>query len=183
MTSCIYHVQQSVVVEENRRFRKGTFRPKKTTTTMNKQEIINRVAAGSRLYVDFKKRTLTLDGKEFTAEEAELTLEKPTDPLGETERLYAVFKHSVPSARSDHRKREHFYALSEEELADEDLMFGVSRETARAELELHVLSCIASGALTWDEENYGKWFWKSKTDPNLIILRDWVEPAKQTTEK
>lgn len=149
---------------------------------MDRKEIIRRVASGARLSVSFERRTLTLDGKEYTAAEAGLAAEKPSDPLGETERLYALFKHSVPSERSDRRRREHFAALAEHELEDGDLLFGAPRETARAELELHVLASIVSGALTWDEERFGRWFWRSKADPGLVILRDWVEPGKNAQE-
>jgi general stress protein 26 len=35
---------------------------------------------------------------------------------------------------------------------------------------------ILSGQLTWDEDVMkGKWFYQSENDPDLILLRSWVE--------
>lgn len=156
----------------------GGLRPQtKTTHDMTRKEIIARVASGARLQVDFKRRTFSLNGKEYTATETGPSETEDEDPLTETERLYAIFKRSVPSERSDRRRKEYFKALTADQLDNEDLMFGTGREEARAELELHLLHCIASGRLTWDEQTFGRWFWRSKKDPDLVILREWMEPA------
>lgn len=145
---------------------------------MTRNEIIAKVASGARLSIDFSRRTFTLDGREHPASEAGAAETEEPDPLAEAERLYALFKHSVPSERSDRRKKEYFKALPAGELEDADLMYGIGREEARAALELHLLSCIASGSIAWDERTFGKWFWRSKKDPDFVILRDWVEPPR-----
>jgi hypothetical protein len=31
------------------------------------------------------------------------------------------------------------------------------------------------GLFKWDEETMGKWFWQSKKDKDLVILRQWIE--------
>lgn len=57
------------------------------------------------------------------------------------------------------------------------MMYGERREVARCRLELYVLFCIILGRLTWNP-SWGTWFWRSKDDNDLIILRDWIEPNK-----
>ena len=31
------------------------------------------------------------------------------------------------------------------------------------------------GKFKWDEKKLGKWFWESKVDSDLVILKNWVE--------
>ena len=52
---------------------------------------------------------------------------------------------------------------------------GERREVAKARLEGFILCMILNEKFQWDEEKLGKWFYQSKIDPDLIILRDWVE--------
>ena len=51
----------------------------------------------------------------------------------------------------------------------------IHREYAQAKLEGFILCAILMGHFKWDEEKMGKWYWQSKTEPSLIILRQWVE--------
>jgi hypothetical protein len=63
-----------------------------------------------------------------------------------------------------------------EEITDEQLMVAERREYARAALEGFVLCMIVSGQLVWDEKIMnGKWFYQSESDPDLVLLRSWVE--------
>ena len=92
------------------------------------------------------------------------------------EGLYRQYKYSLPSERSDNKRRKYFKALPMEEITDEQLMVAERREVSRAALEGFVLGLIVSGQLVWDEEiMQGKWFWQSKVDPDLVVLRSWVE--------
>ena len=50
-----------------------------------------------------------------------------------------------------------------------------NREKAQFELELYVLCQILNG-LKWESEKMGKWFWQSKMDKDLVILKKWVDP-------
>ena len=34
---------------------------------------------------------------------------------------------------------------------------------------------IVNGLFVWDEDEMGKWFWQSDIDPDLVILRSWIE--------
>jgi hypothetical protein len=90
--------------------------------------------------------------------------------------LYKNYKYSLPSERSENKRRRYFKALPMEEITDEQLMVAERREVAQAALEGFVLCMIISGHLIWDEEiMQGKWFYQSKTDPDLVLLRSWVE--------
>jgi hypothetical protein len=42
-------------------------------------------------------------------------------------------------------------------------------------LELYLL-CQILGGFRWNPETMGHWFWQSRTDRDLVILREWVEP-------
>lgn len=94
----------------------------------------------------------------------------------EIEWLYRNYKHSVPSERSESKRKRYFNALKEKDLSDSDMLYGEPREVARFKLEAYVLFCIALGIFVWDEEMMGKWFWQSECDKDLVILREWVEP-------
>lgn len=137
---------------------------------MTQTEIIGRVRRGGVLTVDLPGRTYTLDGKTHPA--STITRDKPSeDPWKRLESLYAVYKHSIPSERSDRRRRNWFKALPESGLTDNDLLYGTGRNEAQAELELHALACISDGTMTW--ENPEQWFWKSPNDPDLVLLKEW----------
>ena len=55
------------------------------------------------------------------------------------------------------------------------MLYGERRDKAQIELELFILSQLLNG-FKWNAEKFGKWFWQSANDKDLIILRDWVEP-------
>ena len=96
--------------------------------------------------------------------------------LWNVEQLYKRYKYSLPSERSDNKRRHYFKALHMEEITDEQLIVAERREVSQAALEGFVLCMIVGGQLVWDEEiMQGKWFWQSKNDSNLVLLRSWVE--------
>ena len=84
------------------------------------------------------------------------------------EAAYEVYKHSIPSEKTMHRTAR-FYALPESELSDEDMLYGVPREQAELELE----KALADFAYPDD----AGWFWQSKNDPDLVVLRSWTKAA------
>ena len=147
---------------------------------MTYDEIINAVENGAKFTINFQKRTCRVNGKVVMSEE-----DKPKDTPYLTpevvfvgiEQRYAAYKHSVPSERSESHRHYYFKALPEKELSDEDMMYGERREVARCKLELYVLVQLLRGNLWWDN-SWGTWFWCSKNDKDLIILRDWIEPNK-----
>lgn len=152
---------------------------------MNYKEIVEKVSQGSKFYVNFKERSVRLDGKIvvqngnfgeniYEGDADDFTLERT---LSTIEQLYQEYKHSVPSERSESHRRTYFNALPEKELSDNDMMYGERRETARARLEVYILEAICRGWLYWDETVMGRWFWQSRKDKNLVILRQWIDPA------
>ena len=151
-------------------------------------ELIERVDNGETFCVDFENRTMKVgkeylikSGESYTAQELYGKLWIPSDyslhaTLHMIRDLYKIYKHSLPSERSDSKRKKYFKALSIDELTDEQLMIAQKRETTQAALEGFILCAVLTGQLTWDEEIMeGSWFYQSKSDPDLVILRSWVE--------
>jgi len=97
------------------------------------------------------------------------------DILERIEMLYANYKYSLPSEKSESRRRQYFKALPVDKLTDKQMATGESREVARAKLEGFMLCMIVDGFFVWNEEEMGKWFWQSQRDLDLVILRNWIE--------
>lgn len=149
---------------------------------MTRDEILEKVYAGSKFYVNFENRSVRVDGKLVVenGDFGENTYENVGDfslegTLRTIEELYAEYRRSVPSERSESHRKTYFIALKEKYLDNDDMMYGEQREIARARLETYVLEAISRGWLYWDEEKMGSYFWQSKKHKSLIILRDWVE--------
>lgn len=150
-------------------------------------ELVERVSNGEPFHIDLEKRNMKV-GKEYLIKDGEFDKEQVllgesfanihnlTDLLFELEVLYRVYKYSLPSERSDNKRKKYFKALPMEEITDEQLMVAERRETSQAALEGFVLCMIVSGQLVWDENIMnGKWFWQNQTDPDLVLLRNWIE--------
>lgn len=147
------------------------------------EEFVERVEQGQRFKVDFEKRNLKV-GKTWLIvdgtwdEERELGIENNylTDCLEAIESLYTTYKYSVPTERSSAKRRVYFKALPVEELSDADLACNLPRDAAQARLEAFVLGSIINGSLYWNEDVMkGNWYWQSASEPELIILKQWVK--------
>lgn len=150
-------------------------------------ELLERVENGESFYVDFEKRTIKV-GRDFLIKNGEYDYSKellgvlygePYDIesiLKVIKQLYMNYKYSLPSERSDSKRKKYFKALTINELTDEELIRANRRESAQAALEGYILCSILSNYLTWNEDIMnGKWFWQSLDDPDLVILRKWIE--------
>lgn len=146
-------------------------------------DLIERVSNGEAFHIDFDKRNMKV-GKNYLIKEGKFDESKElvSGPyelktiLNMIENLYDDYKYSLPSERSDNKRRKYFKALPMEEITDEQLMVAERRELSQAVLEGFVLCMIVSGQLVWDENlMHGKWFWQSNNDPDLVVLRSWVE--------
>ena len=151
-------------------------------------ELVERVSNGEHFHIDFEKRNMKV-GKDYLIKEGKYDgtrplllcsdfyeLQRLDSILSIIEGLYAKYKYSLPSERSDNKRKKYFKALPMEEITDEQLMVAERRETSQASLEGFVLCMIVNGQLIWDENIMnGKWFWQSQTDPDLVLLRNWVE--------
>ena len=119
---------------------------------MTRKEIIDKVATGSKFYVNFANRSVRVDGKVVVenGDFGEDTYEKEGDfslegTLATIEDLYDEYLHSVPSERSESHRKTYFLALRERELDDDDMMYGEPRELSRARLETYVLEAVSRG--------------------------------------
>lgn len=92
--------------------------------------------------------------------------------LEHIEYLYKNYKYSIPSERNSHRRKQYFKALSIDELPDEYLFISNDREICLAKLELFILLMILNKNLKWTDD-MGTWFWKSKQDSDLVLLKNW----------
>lgn len=147
------------------------------------EELIKRVENGESFYINFKNQSLKI-GKKFVITDGFYDDSKTlytndeldmSDVLSYIEMLYKNYKYSLPSERSDRKHRQYFKALSVDKLTDKQMAIGERREVARAKLEGFILCMIVDGFFVWDEKEMGKWFYQSKTDPDLVILRSWIE--------
>lgn len=144
------------------------------------QQTVRAVEDGAKFKIDFSSRSLKLNGKHIIQDgryKGELGVPGCSEDefLANVEELYHNYKHSVPSERSEGKSQRYFKALPEKELSDEAMLYGERRDKAQVELELYLLCQIING-LKWNPEKFGKWFWQSKVDKDLVILRNWVEP-------
>lgn len=144
------------------------------------QESVQAVEDGANFKIDFRNRSLKLNGKYIIQNgeyDGELGMPECSENefLANVEELYHRYKHSVPSERSESKSRQYFMALPERSLNDDDMLFGERRDKAQIELELYILCQVING-LKWNPETLGRWFWQSKVDKDLVILRSWVEP-------
>lgn len=156
------------------------------------EELIERVSNGETFHIDFEKRNMKV-GNEFLVKDGEYdknkTLINLEDYIGDCGDefeyimkaiygLYLSYKFSLPSERSDNKRKKYFKALSMDDIPDWMLFNAKRREVAQAELEGFILCMIILGKFFWKEERLGKWFWQSKGDSDLVILRKWIEKGE-----
>ena len=148
------------------------------------EELIERVNNGDKFHIDFEKRNMKVGKiyliKDGQYDESKYILSKREGPasidrvLTIIDDLYDTYKYSMPSERSESKRKKYFKALPVEELTDEQLVNGEAREVAQCALEGYILTRILDGSLYWDEQLMGKWFYQG-IDPDLIILKKWIE--------
>lgn len=143
---------------------------------------LERVENGERFHIDFKKRTMkigqakVIDKGEYDTTQV-LYDEKFDDLrtlLDKVRELYIAYRFSLPSERSDKKRKKYFKALPIEELTDEQLIYGTRREVAQYMLEAFILCAILNGDFVWDDEIHGKWFYQDKIEKDLVILKNWI---------
>lgn len=144
------------------------------------EELIQRVYEGESFRIDFEQRTMKV-GKEFLIKNGEydagrhLIGKQTMDATDIIDELYTRYKYSLPSERHDGKRKHYFKTLSLDDMTDDKLFVARPREVEQARLEGFILCSVLNKTLTWDENKMGKWFWQSKNDPDLVILRKWIE--------
>ena len=143
---------------------------------------LERVENGERFHIDFEKRTMKI-GQDKVIDNGEYDISQvlydekignPQTLLDKVGELYVAYKFSLPSERSDKKHRKYFKALPIDEITDEQLIYGARREVAQYMLEAFILCAILNGDFVWDDEIHGKWFYKDKTEQDLVILKNWI---------
>ena len=148
-------------------------------------ELIRRVEAGETFHIDFEKRNMKV-GKEFLVKDGDFDTSRKLmdmndclngldDVIRHIEEQYEFYKFSLPSERSDSKRKKYFKALPIEKIPDNRLFAAGRREVEQARLEGFILCSILTGKFEWDEQKLGKWFYQSKNDPDLVILKIWIE--------
>lgn len=99
------------------------------------------------------------------------------DPYREIERLYAQYKHSVPSKQESLTKGP-FKALSSDRLTMGELINNMPRYEARVRLEAFICLGACEEIIPWRVP--GHFFWRG-ADPDCIIYRNWI--LKDTKEE
>lgn len=149
------------------------------------EQALAKVENGSRFRVNFQNRSLKIDGKYVIKDgkyDGELGVELTDSPLEQITQLYTRYQHSLPSERSENKRKCYFKSLPEHLLNDEDMLYGRSRKYTQIALELYVLGVILNGSLKWDDFAKGLWFWQSPENKDLILLREWIEPQNTNNE-
>jgi hypothetical protein len=111
-------------------------------------------------------RSLTLSPRKTDGHGGDETLPVCAETI---EELYDIYKHSIPSEKTMHRTSR-FKALPESELTDDDMLYGVSREQAEKDLEDALRGFVMP-------EDAGTYFWQSKNDKDLVVLKSWTKAA------
>jgi hypothetical protein len=152
-------------------------------------ELVERVDSGETFSIDFEKRSMKV-GKEYLIKNGEYDKSREVFDMGHREiydlysalhmirMLYQNYKYSLPSERSDSKRKKYFKALPIEKIPDNELLITERRETAQARLEGFILCAVITDQLKWNEEIMGKWFYQSEKDPDLVLLRSWIENNK-----
>lgn len=152
-------------------------------------ELVERVDRGETFNIDFETKSMKV-GKEYLIKNGEYDTSREVFDMAHREiydlyvalhmlrKLYEHYKYSLPSERSDSKRRKYFKALPIEKIPDDKLLIAERRETAQARLEGFILCAVITNQFKWDENIMGKWFYQSEKDPDLVLLRSWVENNK-----
>ena len=92
-------------------------------------------------------------------------------PFDVVEYLYDQYKYSMPT-KSNKVNKPYFKAEDATKITARHMATRPHRDVAQMMLEGYVLLASMSGILEWENESH--WFWQSKTDKDLVILKKWV---------
>ena len=143
---------------------------------------LERVENGKRFHIDFQQRTMKIgqdkliDNGKYDISQVlyDKNFDSPQAMLDKVRELYTAYKFSLPSERSDKKRKKYFKALPIEKLTDEQLIYGTKREIAQYMLESFILCAIINGDFVWDDEIHGKWFYQDNIERDLVILKNWI---------
>ena len=133
-------------------------------------EYIDAVENGSKFKINLIDKTAYLKKQGRNKKWKQVEVQNLIDPVSweVVEELYKIYKRSIPTNVKLNGNHPYFKAVPMDELDESDIICGEQRNIAQAMLELYIL--IAD--LEMEE---GKWFWQSKKDKDLIVLRKWIK--------
>lgn len=137
---------------------------------MTYNEYIDAVENGNKFKINLIDKIAYLKKQGKNKKWKRIQIENLINPVSwETvEELYRIYKRSIPTNVKLNGNRPYFKAVPVEELDETDIVCGEQRNIAQAMLELYIL--IAD--LEMEE---GKWFWQSKEDKDLVVLKQWIK--------
>ena len=135
------------------------------------EQLLNAVEKGTPFSVSLEDSSLRV-GKHWLIQngkyDGELIEDSGEDVLKHIEELYREYKYSVPHQNS--KRSRYFKALKSDCLTMTQLAYGKQREMAQAALEGYVLCMKILGKIQF----FDGWFWQSKADKDLVILKKWL---------
>lgn len=132
---------------------------------MKLRDFVAEVESGKLFRIKFETNQCWLNGKEVTSFEPDGL---PCNLFNVVELMYADYKNSMPTKNDRGR---YFKAKTADEMTIGEMARGADREVAKATLEGAVLWCKVNDLVP----PINGWFWQSKVDPDLVILKSWVE--------
>ncbi len=138
------------------------------------ENIVHEIENGAICSVNFRTETIMINGKDAIKEDKEFFDREMTSEeiLNKIYDLYEEFKYSVPW--KDTKRKSYFKAVTIDELTEEQMICNEDRKTAQAKLESFILCVKLSNMFEWDNAKYGTWFWKSREDEDLVVLKIWL---------
>lgn len=138
------------------------------------ENALAKVEIGARFRIDLQKRDFKINNKYVIKNgvyEGELgvSLDSQETFLNKMNKLYRNYRYSIPSERDSNNPSKYFVALPEDELEDDDMLYGEHRSKAQCALELYLLCQIIMGF----KLDIPGFFWQSKNEKGLIILNEW----------
>lgn len=135
------------------------------------------IADNKPVEVDLDKKNLRIahrlvieNGFPCDGYELDYPRKETTVALEELKHLYALYKYSVPSERSERKRhKNYFYALPLSKLSDNDFVRAIVREEARITLETELLFNSVVGNLVWNDD-FGHWFYRNG---DFIVKKSW----------
>ena len=112
-----------------------------------------------------------INGEWTLTEEQEKEFDTPL--LQEFARNFLRFQHSSPCTTNRKRFR-YFEPLKEEDLTDDEVIYGYDREKAYSELMTSFKVCRIAGEFDKFFVNK-KLYWQSKTMTKIVIMKKWLD--------
>lgn len=140
---------------------------------MNLMSFYAAIDDGERVFADIENRKIYVNRKVADLDQSLDTKTSVEEIIERIAYLYEDYKNSVPKDMNVDSK--YFKAKLYKDLTLSDLVNGEDRYRARQKLEgfiVFVKTFRSADILAWFGDRF---FWQSKEDPELILLKSWFE--------